>query len=80
MTKLEPGYILTRLGRTHGYVGLLKDSEIDDPVRRVFAILREEDVPVLLTYLQARLPQLSTAGIVGALKKLTHAGLVSEVN
>ncbi len=79
MSKLSKGYILTKLGRERGYIGLLKENEIDDPVRGTFTVLREEEAPVLVEYLQARLRQLSTEDIKRALRKLVHVDLVSEV-
>lgn len=84
MTKFEPGYLLTKLGRKQGYTGLLKEDEIDDSVRGIFTVLREsifEDIPVLATYIQARLKgQINPADLQRALKKLIRVGLVSEVN
>ncbi len=79
MTKYKKAYLLTKLGREYGYIGLLRKDEIDDSIRGTFTILREEEGPILVEYLQARLRQLSISDIEEALRKLVRVGLVSEV-
>jgi len=79
MTKLELRYLLTKLGRQRGYVGLLKESEIDDSVRAVFTVLRRENIPILTEYIYTDLKgQISYSDIQKALKKLIRTGLVNE--
>lgn len=76
---MEKGYILTKLGREHGYAGLLKESEIDDAVRATFTILREEDVPGTTEYISLRIGHLSKWDVEDALRKLIHVNLVKEL-
>lgn len=76
---MEKGYILTKLGREHGYVGLLKENEIDDAVRGTFSILREEDVPCTANYIYERLRAHRLSDIESVLCKLISVGLVMEL-
>jgi len=77
---IEHGYILTEHARKHGYLGVLKEKEIDDALRGIFTTLSREDVPCTPEYIYLTLRSIPKHDIETALRKLTKAGLVMELD
>ncbi len=74
----EAGYILTKLGKTTGYIGKIAEKDIDDTLRATFTTLRRETIPVTPSYIW-QLTRQPSKGITKALRLLEKAGLVRKL-